>query len=94
MAGKNRCNHGGNQTGLPRTRTVVGERIPQGLLVKTSRWLPAEAANIIGRDQVLRRNGQLLRQLINRLTNSVNSAKFSGRLDSHAFNGGGQSTAK
>ena len=42
---------------------------PQGLLVETSRRLPAEAANIIGRDQVLRRNGQLLRELINCLTN-------------------------
>ena len=69
MAGKNRRNHGGNQTSLPRACTVLSERIPQGLLVETRRRLPAEAANIIGRNQVLRRDIQLLRELINRLTN-------------------------
>ena len=69
------------------TRPVCHERAPysvsaspQGLLVKTSRRLPAEAANIIGRDQVLRRNGQLLRQLINRLTNLGEQRQVLGAL--------------
>ena len=51
-----RRDRGGDQAGLPGACAVGGQRIPQGLLVVTGRRLPAEAAHVIGRNQVLRRN--------------------------------------